>query len=81
MSAFNERLAIDIPGTLTDGSILALDFENVPELPRNFRSTKDPYKTKAEGPTTRYGLDGLNASAARQFSELDLKISLERMHS
>ena len=62
-----------------DEQILVIDFENTSELPNNFRTTKDCYRHKGGPPVTWSGLDQLNASAARQFSELDLITSLNPM--
>ena len=62
-----------------DEPILVVDFENTQELPSNFRTSRDSYQPEAESPVARLGLDKLNASAARQFSELDLMTSRSLM--
>jgi protein-tyrosine phosphatase len=62
-----------------DEQILIIDFENTSELPKNFRTTRNGYQSEGRPPVTWSGLDQLNASAARQFSELDLITSLDQM--
>jgi protein tyrosine phosphatase (PTP) superfamily phosphohydrolase (DUF442 family) len=62
-----------------DAPILVIDFENTAELPELFRTTRDEYQTDVSPPITRFGLDRVNASATRQFSELDLVTSLNHM--
>ena len=62
----------------SDQPILVTDFENSPEVPANFRIANYNPSAK-ESRVTAVGLDALNASAARQFCELNLKNSLERM--
>ena len=64
---------------VTDGLVLVADFENTPQVPANFRTSQDAYPPEAAASVIRRGLDRLNASAARQFSELDLISSLDRM--
>ena len=62
-----------------DNPLLVIDCENTPELPSNFRKSDDSYRI-CDGPLpTRNGLDRLRASAARQFSGLDLPTTLKRL--
>lgn len=64
---------------LNDSLVLVRDFVNTPEIPTNFRTSRDPFIVGTDHPVTRLGLDTLNVSASRQFSELNLITSLERM--
>jgi hypothetical protein len=62
-----------------DDPVLVIDFENTAELPALFRTSNDDYRIDAAPQITRFGLDRVNASATRQFSELDLLTSLNQL--
>jgi hypothetical protein len=60
-----------------DNPLLVVDFQNASQLPSNFRRSDAPYRA-CDGPLpTRSGLERLRASAARQFSSLDLATTLK----
>jgi len=62
-----------------DNPLLVVEFQNTSQLPSNFRRSDDPY-ANCDGPLpTRSGLERLRASAARQFSGLDLATTLKRL--
>ena len=62
-----------------DNPLLVVEYQNTSQLPSNFRRSDDPY-ANCDGPLpTRSGLERLRASAARQFSGLDLATTLERL--
>lgn len=65
--------------SLIDRPVLVIDFENTPELPRNFRTTKDSHGFEHGASVSWAGWGRLNASAASQFSELGLVTSLGHM--
>ncbi len=59
--------------------ILVSDPQGEVSLPKNFRTTKDPFKKKLVSPPTREGLDKLQASASGQISEATLANILPKM--
>lgn len=60
--------------------LLILNSENCKgELPKNFRTTDDPYKTNVKSVPPRTGLAELHASGSAQFSEEGLKAILKRL--
>ncbi len=61
--------------------MLVLDEEFTYVLPRNFRTTSDPFHVDAENTTvpTRQGLDELHATTSAQFSEKSLKEALKKI--
>ncbi len=59
--------------------VLVFDSPKAAELPKNFRTTKDPFKKHFYRTPTREGFDNLNASASGQISESTLKKVLPKI--
>lgn len=63
----------------TPKSLLILNMENKLELPKNFRTTQDPFVTSDGPQPSREGYDQLKISGSSQFSENSLIKILEKL--
>lgn len=59
--------------------LLAINANNEAVLPRNFRSTTDPFKINTPPLPSREGFDSLRLSGSAQFSEKSLEIMLKQL--
>ncbi|MDP1879532.1 MAG: protein-tyrosine phosphatase family protein [Parachlamydiaceae bacterium] len=61
-------------------TLLILNMKNIPEFPKEFRTTKDVFFETSKTVPTREGFDQLNLSGSGQFSDKSFKILFEKLN-